>query len=183
MALAFAHTCDARYIPLSTVASFHDQSECNPYFGSFKILLFTCNRLFLGFQNCETALCNRYPIYILQPLHATPCATHGYFCATTLCNPHATCNPYAKITESGNVLLGQPMVCQETILHMPMYTTTLADPAGLLPTHFAGAPGRRLHWAMDLLRWDIHRGHHGMHESKLKIPQRCVFGDQINAFA
>ena len=79
------------HIPLSTVASFRDQSECNPYFGSFKILLFTCNRLFLGFKNCATALCNRYPI--LQPLHATPCATHGYFCATTLCNPHATCNP------------------------------------------------------------------------------------------
>ena len=36
---------------------------------------------------------------------------------------------------------------------------------------------------MDLLKWDIHRGHHGLHESKLKIPQRYVFGDQINAFA
>ena len=34
------------------------------------------------------------------------------------------------------------MVCQETILHMQMYTTTLADPAGSLPTQFAGATGR-----------------------------------------
>ena len=50
------------------------------------------------------------------------------------------------------------MVCQETVLHMQMYTTTLADTAGSLPTQFAGATGRRLHWAMDLLRWDIHGG-------------------------
>ena len=150
-----------------------------PLFWLFQTLLFTCNRLFLGSWNSATALCNRYPI--LEPLHAILSATHGCFCATTLCNLSATCNPGAKITESGNV--GQPMVCHETILHMQMCTTTFADPAGSLPTYFAGATGRRLQWAMDLLRWDTHGGHHGMHESKPKIPQGSVFGDQINAFA
>ena len=59
------------HIPLSTVASFRDQSECNPYFGSFKILLFTYNRLFKIVQPpyaTGTLFCNRFMQPLLQPM-------------------------------------------------------------------------------------------------------------------
>ena len=105
------HTWD---IPLFTVAPLRDQSECKPYFGCFKILLFTCNNLFLWISNCATALCNRCPF--LQPLMQPPLQPIGVFVQPL----HATCvQPAATGRKSLNeAMFSQPMVCQETILHM-----------------------------------------------------------------
>ena len=64
-------TNNFQHIPLSTVASFHDQSECNPYFGSFRILATACPWDFKIVQPpyaTGTLFCNGFMQPLLQPL-------------------------------------------------------------------------------------------------------------------